>query len=98
MAVWLVAPLSADPSRLCPPPACGNENESSEPASSGDWADCGLVALACISNSVCRVCAPNCGDELPDAPLVEDEDAPPDDAVAPVVVFWPWPSAANNDA
>ena len=53
-----------------------------------------------MSNSVCRVCAPNCGDELPDVavPLVEDADAPPADAVAPVALPWPWPSADSSDA
>ena len=53
-----------------------------------------------MSNIVCRVCASNCGDELPDvtALLVEDDPAPPEGAVVPVAVPWLWPSAANSDA
>src|ERR1700692_3373100 len=63
-----------------------------EPAD--ELGSCDGAALACMSNSVCRVCAPNCGAEPPaaGAPLVEDDATPPVDAVVP------WPSVANSDA
>src|SRR5580704_13193522 len=96
------AGAAAEPS-LAPPCCAGcDENESSEPVlpSSGGCTGCKLEALACMSNIVCKVCASNCGDELPDvsALLVEADPVPPEDAVAPVVMPWLWPSAANSDA
>src|ERR1700731_216399 len=64
-----VVGAAAEPS-LAPPCCAGcDENESSEPVlpSSGGCTGCKLEALACMSNIVCKVCASNCGDELPDA-------------------------------
>src|SRR5580692_7646188 len=49
-----------------------------------------------MSNSVCRVCGPNCVDELPLLPVV-----PVDEAVAPLAddgVPLLWPSVARSDA
>src|ERR1700734_2622058 len=95
-----VAGAAAEPSLAPPCCAGGDENESSEPVlpSSGGCTGCKLEALACMSNIVCKVCASNCGDELPDVTALLDDPAPPEDAVAPVVVPWLWPNAANSDA